>query len=419
MSKNDLVHRLAALPSPQFDYLLLQLDVPPGVLSGRLTPQLQRAVELVRYFQQPGIDPSLIEVTLDRIISTHGSSSQATKNAESVALNSLDVLIVTAVKEEYDEALKVDAGALDPWRFEMGPTGFEVAFRTYRTAKEAPMRVALTRALEMRGVAAANAAWPLINLYKPRCLTMCGVCAARRGEANLGDVIVGDIIFTYDTGSVVVEDGQDRSRHQRFKGEPSPYRLDGKWKQRAESMIVAPNTEWLKTRPLSLEMQGNWLLDRVFSGDAEPAKHPQRSAQCPAWKETILRLRRLELLQPSDLKLTPKGDAYVKELRLLHPDGLPTPPPFRIRVGPIATGSNVVRDERIFERLSESMRKVLGIEMEAAAIGAIAHVTGVQMLVMKGVMDHADSDKEDGFKAFAARASAECLIAFLRDNFNP
>jgi hypothetical protein len=38
------------------------------------------------------------------------------------------------------------------------------------------------------------------------------------------------------------------------------------------------------------------------------------------------------------------------------------------------------------------------------------------MVVMKGVMDHADDLKSDNIKTFAARASAECLIAFLRAN---
>jgi hypothetical protein len=31
-------------------------------------------------------------------------------------------------------------------------------------------------------------------------------------------------------------------------------------------------------------------------------------------------------------------------------------------------------------------------------------------------MDFADFDKDDHFKTFAARASAECLLAFLREN---
>jgi len=54
--------------------------------------------------------------------------------------------------------------------------------------------------------------------------------------------------------------------------------------------------------------------------------------------------------------------------------------------------------------------------MEAAAIGSVAELTRIpHMIVMKGVMDHADEDKQDGFKVFAARASAECLIAFLRE----
>ena len=67
-----------------------------------------------------------------------------------------------------------------------------------------------------------------------------------------------------------------------------------------------------------------------------------------------------------------------------------------------------------------SVRKVLGVEMEAAAIGALAYATRLDYaVVMKAVMDHADADKSDNFKAFAARASAECLLAFLRDNLEP
>ena len=31
-------------------------------------------------------------------------------------------------------------------------------------------------------------------------------------------------------------------------------------------------------------------------------------------------------------------------------------------------------------------------------------------------MDHADAEKNDNFKAFAARASAECLLQFVREN---
>jgi nucleoside phosphorylase len=67
--------------------------------------------------------------------------------------------------------------------------------------------------------------------------------------------------------------------------------------------------------------------------------------------------------------------------------------------------------------LADRERKLLGLEMEASAIGAIAHLHGVpKTLVMKGVMDFADLEKDDHFKLFAARASAECLLAFLREH---
>lgn len=329
----------------------------------------------------------------------------------------VDVLVVTAVKEEYDEALKVDAGALDSWETKPGPIGLDVAFRTYQTKDGGRMRVALTRALEMRGVATVAASAPLIAAYNPRCLAMCGVCAGRRGNVNLGDVIVGDILYTYDTGAIEVEYDADKNRHERFRGEPGPYRLAAIWKQRAEVFCFSDKPIWLHERPRSLDNQGLWLLERLYAGESDPSKHSDRKVMCSAWSSVIDRLRKKGYLTSTGLVLSDAGREYIADILLHHPDGLPPAPDFKVHVAPIATGNNVVRDEKIFERLSDSMRKVLAVEMEAAAIGAIAHVSGIPwMIVMKGVMDHADSEKEDGFKAFAARASAECLIAFLREN---
>jgi hypothetical protein len=59
----------------------------------------------------------------------------------------------------------------------------------------------------------------------------------------------------------------------------------------------------------------------------------------------------------------------------------------------------------------------VAIEMESAMIGELAHRQRHRRLdavVMKGVMDFADHGRDDHFKAFAARASAECLLWFLR-----
>src|SRR5262249_46309409 len=83
-------------------------------------------------------------------------------------------------------------------------------------------------------------------------------------------------------------------------------------------------------------------------------------------------------------------------------------------------GNQVMQDDEIFARLSASVRKVLGVEMEAAAVGALAYTAELEYsVVMKAIMDHADADKSDNFKPFAARASAECLLAFVKQHVPP
>jgi nucleoside phosphorylase/tetratricopeptide (TPR) repeat protein len=344
----------------------------------------------------------------------------APSTAESTTPERVNVLIVTAVKLEYDEVLKVHTGAWEgsQWEERPGPTGFTVAFRTFKAANGAPLRVAVTRTLEVGGVAAASAAAPLVTAYRPSCLAMCGVCAGRRGKVQLGDVIIADRLWSYDTGKLTVEE-VDGQRVERIQGDTITYNLDPQWKQRAESFQPPADSSWLSARPLPYGPQMDWVLEQILLG-GDPRLHPERNTRCPDWKEVLTKLWKKKWLQESTLSLTLEGRAHIERLRLLHLEGLPAPEPFRAHLAPIGTGNMVVEDPEIFNRLSESMRKVLGLEMEGAAIGAVSHQHDVPyMLVMKGVMDFADSEKSDHFKPFAARASAECLLAFLRENLFP
>jgi nucleoside phosphorylase/tetratricopeptide (TPR) repeat protein len=90
-------------------------------------------------------------------------------------------------------------------------------------------------------------------------------------------------------------------------------------------------------------------------------------------------------------------------------------PPLRLQVAPLASGTQVVEDEAIWEVIARSVRTTLALDMEAAAVAELAHRCRIDAVVMKGVMDFADHGRDDRHKAFAARASAECLLAFLRD----
>jgi nucleoside phosphorylase len=332
-----------------------------------------------------------------------------------------DVLIVTAVKDEYQAVLAVDTGAAprSAWEKRTGSTRLEVAFRNFATDRGL-LRIAVTQALGMGGVGAVNAAAQLVQDYKVHCLAMCGVCAGRRGEVALGDVLVADRLWQYDTGKRKAEIDAHGQRAPREQGDIDMYRIQPpEWLHAAERFQVDPTAPWLALRPRSYESQGDWILERLLTG-ADPAADPAQSAMCENYDAALTRLWKRDLLRDGALELTDAGRARIQRILALNRDRLPEPKPLEIRVGPIASGNKVMEDAEIFPLLAGDVRKVLGVEMEAAAIGALAHARQLRhSVIMKAVMDHADPDKSDNFKPFAARASAECLIAFLRANLPP
>ena len=85
-----------------------------------------------------------------------------------------------------------------------------------------------------------------------------------------------------------------------------------------------------------------------------------------------------------------------------------------VHVGPLATVPQVTVDPDIFDHLRRLNRNILGLEMEGAAIGHVAYAHRIPwMIVAKGVQDYAIT-KDDSFRASAATASADFLIAFLQ-----
>lgn len=117
--------------------------------------------------------------------------------------------------------------------------------------------------------------------------------------------------------------------------------------------------------------------------------------------------------------LTGAGLERIRRIAYHDVDG-PARLPFVVTAGPMASGSAVVADPKVWEWLAASQRTVLALEMEAATVATIAHERRVpHWLVAKGVMDHADAGKDDRFKGFAARASAEVLFALLGTLLRP
>ena len=333
----------------------------------------------------------------------------------------VDVVILTAVTLEYQAALQVESGAWvgSRWEQEKGPNGLPVAFRTFYGKGNRGLRVAVAQAGDMGGVAATNALLPLVEVYRPRCVAMCGVCAGRPGKTNLGDVIAPERLFFHDTGKRLPEEVQQDLK---------TYNLRDDWKVAIEHFDFAvrfQDADWWTRRPIPYEWQENWILAKLHEGVADPSTLPECNEACPQWEKVIESLWKSGHVLDGALTLTDEGRRRIGRILIKHrnrfPDIFPSGSlvPFKVHVAPMGSGNQVVEDEEVWNFISEYMRKTLGLEMEAAAIGALAHAQRdrkLEALVMKGVMDFANHGRDDHFKEFAARASAECLLAFLREN---
>lgn len=321
-----------------------------------------------------------------------------------------DVLLICALKDEYDQALLVADGLLEPWvEHTDGPRGWIYA-RAIFASPTGPLVIHATWATHMGREQAGAVISLFLEAQAPRCLAMSGICAGRRGDVSLGDVIFADRLYGYDAGKTVVEDGKAR-----FRGDMRQYRPRPEaWIQRMHQVRVDAAAPWLGARPaLPLEDQEYWVLERLLA-DENPRQHALRATDCPDWAVVLKRLWKRGWLEDKKQVLTEAGRAEAEQHDLLHPDGRPPPAGFRVHVAPIATGAEVIEDAGIFPRLSESMRKVLGIDMEAAGVAAVADIHDLPVLVAKAASDHGDPFKDDRYRHFGARAAAECLIGLLR-----
>jgi len=316
------------------------------------------------------------------------------------------------VKDEYDVVL----GSEPDWKEHIDSSEFPYCTRT----DSGGLRWALARAVDMGPENAANVATRLVSALKPACLAMVGVCAGWRQKVQLGDVIVAERLFRYDAGKLrAFRDGN--ARQEEVFHDIRTFNLDSRWRQRAEDFSSEWASEITLPRPLGYPTQETWLLYAVDDFErglgGQPHEHAERKARCPNWTDVVTRLEKKGLISlESRLHLTDSGRRHLQSLRDLYPDGLP---PERSRakahVVPMATGSKVMEDEEIFPTIHCYARKTLGIDMEGSAIAAVAEIEGVpHSLVVKGVQDHADRDKDDRFRGYAIEAAYKFLTAFLR-----
>ena len=323
-----------------------------------------------------------------------------------------DVLIITALREELEAAKAAGLAR--------SPGGPGVAGWEERGVRGLPpywwgeccgnggrrWSVALARPNGMSGRSTGPIATSLVDRLRPSCLAMCGVCAGHPADTALGDVVVAEVAYEWDEG---------KHSPSGFVGDHRQIPLDPRWRRAAQDFDPAVRAS---DGAASQDEAMLWLLERLYR-DQDPRKHPARgcyftqgtwSLWLDQWETDGLITRN----RSGAVILTDDGTRLVQRRLYDDLDG-PQRLPFRLLVAPMASGSAVLADASVWSRLAQmGMRKVAAAEMEAATIATVAREREIpRWLVAKGVMDHADVNKDDRYKRFAARASAEVLYALL------
>ncbi len=317
----------------------------------------------------------------------------------------VDILIVNALRmelEAVETALRDLAVELTPRE---DPAGLPFLLGTL-SARDGPLRLALARPTRMGAVPVTATATSLVTQLRPTCLAMSGVCAGNPADVALGDVIIAEMAYAYDEG---------KRSADRFEGDHRQIPLTDRWQRHAQELPV----DGLACHGVpDMADRRNWLLE-CLAAKVDPARHPARERYLGGalWENVVrtLEAERLILREGTSFLLTDDGLDAVAVRRAYSGAPIGTLP-IAVHVGPIASGNAVVKDGVTWESLKiQGVRTVLGLEMEAAAIAQVAHRLEVpRWIVAKGAMDHADPNKEDRFKPFAAAASAQVLLRFLQ-----
>lgn len=327
----------------------------------------------------------------------------------------IDILILTAVKDEFDVVLGLETD----WRFKKDNRGYNYYTREMTNSNGEKLTIALASAIDMGEVNAANLATRLSNELNPNCLAMVGICAGWRKKVNLGDVIVADKAFSYDNGKLISFENNEIEEDQLFN-DIHTYNLNPVWKQNAQNIT----DEWQKTikssRPIEYEFQELWLLkslDKFINGLGEnPSSVNLRKEFCPDWTDVLKRLENKGFIRfDKNIELTENAKSFIAKDDFLFPDGHTIPSSSSVHVGAVATGKKVVEDRNIFPKISRNVRSVLGLEMEASAIGAVAELEQInKFVIVKAVSDYADEDKNDHFRSYSIEASYRFLTVSVK-----
>ncbi|BCB86548.1 hypothetical protein Psuf_038610 [Phytohabitans suffuscus] len=246
-------------------------------------------------------------------------------------MDRVDVLVVTALPEEFDAAkaagMAIASAGRGVLRWEERDLDGVPPFLwgEYRVDGRARFTVALARPTQIGGRATGPFAASLVDRLRPATLAMCGVCAGNPADTALGDVVVGEPVYEWDEGQQWASG---------FEGDHRQFRLEPRWLRAAQDFD-----------PSGLASYGDasedeallWFLEQLHRGQ-QPRHHPARDAYFPSgtWQRRLAQLEAQGLIRrepTGEATLTGAGSALVRRRLYDDVDG-PRQLPFRVLTAP-------------------------------------------------------------------------------------
>jgi nucleoside phosphorylase len=395
--------------------VLAVLRVPRGttLIEGEVNYRIDVKKPLLRLAEHhhTKVDPYAIRLSLHDLRPFSTKNTQENTQPE---ISSVDACLVCALSEEVTELIRMIE--------EQCQVHFEEGYdkklrRDYQhvsiTNKDGePLHILVTWLPNPGSPEAIVLVDNFIREYRPRMVGMTGLCGGDRQTTVLGDIIVADCAFPYDAGRVELdEQGQKRflpnvKTWQIQPGILHTLRMFNNWETAIKQV----------ERPSSLRQQRDWLLATLFDKKYQSISsipEAERVLHAPQWRQ----IWQQELRAWPASYLTPKGTLTESALRgLAFSEDFPyqDPPHSRRHIGPVATGNNERADDP-FPEIKRSVQGTLALDREGAAFyRAMADFPATPALLVKGVSDHADAERDDRFRPYAARVSALYMLSFIR-----
>ncbi len=323
-----------------------------------------------------------------------------------------DVCIFCALAEEVKAVIEIFSERCDADFADLQQDGRTYRYTTLANNSQESLNILVAWPPAYGPVETALFIQPVLKMFRPRFAAMTGICAGDRRKVKLGDLIIAERAFIYDSGKFVTDEhGQQHHQHDANPRHPDAdtlqfVRLFDDWQDAVAEL----------SRPPSKRQQRDWLLQTLLkpaTPHIDDLEEADLEAHAPDWLQIMKELQKGPESYLTD-KRRLRDRKQVTELRFSEAFPFQDPPVAKAHIAPMASGS-AVRSDTPFDDVQIPVRGTVAVEMEGAAFyRAVAEFPGLSSLLVKGVCDYADPDKEDSYHQYAAQASAAYMLCLIQ-----